>query len=64
MLIMFVQVLRDVHGDADAAIDYLIAELTSGDASSTASDESDPGSSGATGPCPLPLLMYSLVMLS
>ncbi|KAG0569919.1 hypothetical protein KC19_6G125000 [Ceratodon purpureus] len=43
------EVLRDVHGDADAAIEYLIAELASGDASSTGSDESDPGSSAATG---------------
>lgn len=42
------EVLRDVHGDADAAIEYLIAELASGDASSTGLDEGDPGSSAAT----------------
>ena len=57
--IMPVQVLRDVHGDADAAIEYLIAELASGDAGSSGSDESDPGSSVATGLCSS---MYSLVM--
>lgn len=42
------EVLRDVRGDSDVAIEYLIAEA-SGDASSTGSYESDPESSTATG---------------
>lgn len=42
------QILLDVHGDADTAIEYLIAEA-GGDASSTGSVENDPGSSAATG---------------
>ncbi|XP_024402364.1 OVARIAN TUMOR DOMAIN-containing deubiquitinating enzyme 7 isoform X1 [Physcomitrium patens] len=42
------EILLDVHGDADTAIEYLIAEA-GGDASSTGSDENDPGSSAATG---------------
>jgi hypothetical protein len=45
---MFVQVLRDVRGDADVAIEYLIAEAN-GDNSSNGSYESDPESSPATG---------------
>jgi len=43
-----VQVLRDVRGDADVAIEYLIAE-GNGDNSSTGSYESDPESSPAMG---------------
>jgi OTU domain-containing protein 3 len=50
MTTMLVQVLRDVRGDSDVAIEYLIAEA-SGDASSTGSYESDPESSTATGTC-------------
>ncbi|KAG0586590.1 hypothetical protein KC19_2G102200 [Ceratodon purpureus] len=42
------EVLRDVRGDSDVAIEYLIAE-SSGDASSTGSYESDPESSTASG---------------
>uniref|UniRef100_A0A7I4BBB3 OTU domain-containing protein n=1 Tax=Physcomitrium patens TaxID=3218 RepID=A0A7I4BBB3_PHYPA len=41
------EVLRDVRGDADAATEYLIAEM-SGDASSSCSYESDSGSPAAT----------------
>ena len=48
MTILLVQVLRDVRGDSDVAIEYLIAEA-SGDNSSSGSYDSDPDSLTATG---------------
>lgn len=47
---ILVQILRDVRGDSDVAIEYLIAEASC-DASSTGSYDSDPESSTATGTC-------------